>query len=344
MFPGLNRQNWHKYKEIFINSMFFRTMMSNLLKILEYSKIARIFFGVIGGSRYRIKNDFMFEKWKLHVMNKFDYQKKLEIIKTSGIMIAIHLTDHCNLNCKGCSHFSPLADEKFMKTEVFEADMERMSQLFCRNEIWRIKLLGGEPLLHPQVNDFMKIAAKYFPNTELRLVTNGLLLPAMTQSFWETCRTTGTSIDVSRYNVGLNYSGLKKKARTEGVELNIYPKKINKYFHKYIYDLSGMQNERLSHSTCGSLGNSCQLNNGRFYSCIQSANFHHFNRFFNLGISLSDDNFVDIYKAKSKDEFYKLLLAPAPCCRYCNVKAREFGVKWERSKRTLDEWTYSKNR
>ena len=29
----------------------------------------------------------------------------------SPLVIEIHLTDHCNLNCIGCSHYSPLAPE-----------------------------------------------------------------------------------------------------------------------------------------------------------------------------------------------------------------------------------------
>ena len=28
--------------------------------------------------------------------------------------IDIHLTDHCNLNCKGCTHFSPLAEDFYL--------------------------------------------------------------------------------------------------------------------------------------------------------------------------------------------------------------------------------------
>jgi ABC-2 type transport system ATP-binding protein len=43
------------------------------------------------------------------------------------------VVDHCNLNCKSCHHFSPLANQYFVKTEVFEKDFARLSQLAGRN-------------------------------------------------------------------------------------------------------------------------------------------------------------------------------------------------------------------
>jgi len=269
-------------------------------------------------------------------MTHFKYQKIIEPIRTSGFLFEVHLTEHCNLNCKGCSHFSPLAEKEFMDVEVFERDMARMAKLFDNNEIQRIRLLGGEPLLHPQVNEFIEIAAFYFPNIWRELVTNGLLLPDMSDSFWETCRATGTSIYISHYPVSLNYAMLEKKANKKGIGIITEPKQS---FRKDVYDVSGSQDELLSHSSCFLFGNCCQLNNGRFFPCSISAYFHHFNSYFNLGISLSDDNCLDIYKARSKEEFFRLITTPVPCCKYCHVKMRKFGVKWEHSKKKIDEWT-----
>jgi len=269
----------------------------------------------------------------------FDYQNKLEAIKTSGFKFEVHLTEHCNLNCKGCSHFSPLAEEEFLDIEVFEKDMERMAQLFNKNDIQMISLLGGEPLLHPQLNDFLRTTIKYFPNMPLQLVTNGLLLSKMSKSFWETCRATDTFIRISHYPIPLDFAALKEKARIEDVYLYIEPEHAPKNFHKDIYDLCGLQDERLSHSVCEIFGFCCQLYKGKFFPCNNAANFHHFSRFFNIDISLSADNYIDIYKAQSKEEFIKMITSPIPCCRYCNMNARELGVKWELSKRKLSEWT-----
>lgn len=268
----------------------------------------------------------------------FDYQNKLEVIRTLGFNFEVHLTEHCNLNCKGCSHFSPLADEEFLEIETFEKDMARMAQLFDEDDIQKITLLGGEPLLHPLVNDFMRITLKYFPKIRLQLVTNGLLLFKKSKSFWETCRATGTFIRVSHYPVSLDFSALEEKGMREGVKLFIETE-APKSFHKDIYDLSGLQDEQMSHSVCKIFGECCQLSKGKFFSCNNAANFHHLNRFFNLCIPESVDNFIDIYKAQSKDEFIKLITSPIPFCRYCNVNAQELGIKWGYSKRNINEWT-----
>ena len=43
--------------------------------------------------------------------------------------IDIHLVDHCNLNCRGCTHFSPLAQEFYLDLDSYECDLTRLSKL-----------------------------------------------------------------------------------------------------------------------------------------------------------------------------------------------------------------------
>lgn len=267
------------------------------------------------------------------------YLKKIQAIHTFGFWLEVHLAEHCNLNCKGCSHFSSLAEKELMEVEVFEKDMARMAQLFDEHDIRNIKLLGGEPLLHPQVNEFMKISFNYFPNIQRELVSNGLLLMNMPESFWKTCRETRTSIYLSRYPVPLDFDAIERYAFAKEVKLVIYPRESTKIFRKDVYDLGGSQDESLSHSVCELFGYCCQLHKGRFYPCSISAYFHHFNRFFNLEIPLSSQNFIDIYNAKSKEDFFQLITSPIPCCSYCNMGAKKFNVKWEYSKKQINEWT-----
>lgn len=44
--------------------------------------------------------------------------------------LELHLTDHCNLNCDGCLHFSSMSPHHFADIEQFKADMMRLTQLF----------------------------------------------------------------------------------------------------------------------------------------------------------------------------------------------------------------------
>ena len=286
-----------------------------------------------------MKKDRLSIKQTEKINHNISYLNRIKDIQTFGYGLEVHLTEHCNLNCKGCSHFSPLAEKEFMKVEVFEKDMARMAQLFDEYDIRIIRLLGGEPLLHPQVNEFIEISFNIFSNIHRVLVTNGLLLMNMPESFWKTCRETHTSIHLSRYPVPLDFDAIERYVFAKGVKLVIYPEKRAKKFRKEIYDLNGSQDESLSHWDCGLFGYCCQLNNGRFYPCSISAYFHHFNRFFNLGIPLSAQNYIDIYNAKSKKDFFQLITSPIPCCSYCNMGAKTFNVKWEYSKKQINEWT-----
>ena len=49
--------------------------------------------------------------------------------------IDIHLADHCNLNCFGCSHFSQVAQPKLPTLQTYEKDIKTLSantSLMCR--------------------------------------------------------------------------------------------------------------------------------------------------------------------------------------------------------------------
>ena len=91
-------------------------------------------------------------------------RKKLlekKLTKRKILDFEVHLADHCNLNCKGCFHFCPIADEKYPSVQSLENDFKRIYEL-ANGKIGRIYLLGGEPLLHPELIKIINVAGKYF--------------------------------------------------------------------------------------------------------------------------------------------------------------------------------------
>lgn len=58
------------------------------------------------------------------------------------IKFELHLAEHCNLNCKCCNNFSPLAKAEYLDLEVFRKDIRRMHELFG-GEAEQITLMGG---------------------------------------------------------------------------------------------------------------------------------------------------------------------------------------------------------
>lgn len=118
--------------------------------------------------------------------------------------VELHLTDHCNLNCKGCGHFCPIAYEWYADKEDYEKELIQLKKLFSNIKI--IRLMGGEPLLHQEIGLFISLTRGYFPQTDLRLVTNGILLNKMHSEFWDVCVENDIQFDLTVYPPFINQS------------------------------------------------------------------------------------------------------------------------------------------
>ena len=87
--------------------------------------------------------------------------------------IEIHASHACNFTCESCSHFSNNGHKGFISVE--EAD-EYMGKWSCRlNPEW-FAILGGEPLLNPNIEKILTIARKHWQGP-VEIITNGFLLP-----------------------------------------------------------------------------------------------------------------------------------------------------------------------
>ena len=96
----------------------------------------------------------------------------IDMEKPHIYQIEISLTNRCNLNCTSCMHFCNIADEDAeVSVDEFESYLRKLSKL----QIVRIELLGGETLLVPDLEVKVKLARQYFPNSEIVIITNGLL-------------------------------------------------------------------------------------------------------------------------------------------------------------------------
>lgn len=61
--------------------------------------------------------------------------------------------------------------------------------------------MGGEPLLHPEVEKFLVEARKLFPKSEIQLVTNGLLLKKRKEELLDTINDNNIRVCVSNYGL-----------------------------------------------------------------------------------------------------------------------------------------------
>lgn len=106
---------------------------------------------------------------------------------------------HCNLNCRGCSHFSPLVEEKFPVYEQFEKDFIKLKEYIPH--IGTIRILGGEPLLNCEVGKYIKLTRELYPYSNIVLVTNGILVKKMSAELLKSIRENNVVIDISVYPI-----------------------------------------------------------------------------------------------------------------------------------------------
>jgi len=79
----------------------------------------------------------------------------------------------CNLKCDGCSTFSDLTVQGYVATDQGIAWLRQWAERF---EIQAWGAMGGEPLMNPQMYEWITAVRKLLPDAQIRFVTNGLLL------------------------------------------------------------------------------------------------------------------------------------------------------------------------
>lgn len=254
--------------------------------------------------------------------------------------IDVELASHCNLNCKGCSHFSPIASKEYLDIGEFERDLEQLKSVLP-DRIGGFCLLGGEPLLNEQINEYLVLCRKVYPNVNIKLVTNGLILNKKEDDFWEACKNNNIKIEVTKYPIKFDYNNLLKIANEHHVDFSFYgrTKYIQKTQYYLPFDVNGNQNPETSFSECFMARKCFTLCHGKLYTCSYAAYADRFNKFYNQNLTIENDDYVDIYNETDAKRILDKLSSPIPFCRYCDTKRRTYGNKWMTSKKDINEWT-----
>ncbi|MDY6358684.1 MAG: radical SAM protein [Cyanobacteriota bacterium] len=253
--------------------------------------------------------------------------------------IDVHLTDHCNLNCQGCTHFSPLAQEFYLDLQDFKNDIGRLAAL-TGAKLGQMFLLGGEPLLHPQLTQFFQIAREFFPNTQIIIITNGILLPEQPDEFWLACKKSNIRIWVSLYRLKIDYETIDARAKQFGVFCGYTGTRTNEEHKKdwgsWKLDKDGQQYWADAFTYC-KVKNCVTLKKGKLYTCPTIAHIEHLNKYFGLNFEVTPYDYIDIYKIRNHQAILDTMVKPVPFCRYCKTRSFEKCV-WAPTKRDVSEW------
>lgn len=255
-----------------------------------------------------------------------------------SLFFDIEVTDHCNLNCKGCGSFAPLAEPWYVDVENLEKDLRILSSL-SKGEMHRINILGGEPLLHPNITEIIEITRQYFPIGNINFVTNGILLLDASDLFWKCCSDNGVILRPTKYPINIDWEAIKDKAMDYNVKYQYFGcvTKSEGWIHNVITD-NADRNEVHSFLNCANANNCTVLKNGKLYPCPKAAKIDIFNKYFSTEYHVSERDYLELNKVKSLEEIMEFMTKPIPFCKYCNPYAYS-ATNWETSKKLIEEWT-----
>ena len=245
--------------------------------------------------------------------------------------IETHIEDFCNLKCRGCSHFSGLVAKPRPKSlEDFEKEFKRLSEI---EDIRIIRLMGGEPLVNPDFMEYLRIARRYFPDTHLVLVTNGLLIKRLLPHIDE-LRALQVNVTMSDYHLSeQNRAILREMPISEVCEKGL--------LYNISFDLEGTQDEGRAFNLCDLHQNSWYfLRDGRLYPCCIAGCIKDFWEHFGLDFGFKQEELgIDIF-GHTAEEIEAFLKRPIKLCRFCDTEKREHSYSaFARSNGDIGEWT-----
>lgn len=276
-------------------------------------------------------------------LSNYDDTQIFWIDSTSKLLFPyfqIILIKTCNLNCKGCTHFANLFNKQNEEDNVYpiidyEEDLKILSKYV---NIFRLRLLGGEPLLYPYLGEALKIARRNFPLSDIRVVTNGLLIPQISDELLDTIRENNIGVDISPYKPTIK---MKSKIISKLEQFDIdycfegYKDNYIKEFSKNI-NVEGENNKEKAMKNCFSL--QCQtLSRGKIYKCPFEALGYKFFKYFEMDNEAVNWGYdIRTEKLNWNNMVYHLKNNPVNACSYCSDKIESFEWKIENNPQIID--------
>ncbi|MDB6367468.1 radical SAM protein [Photorhabdus bodei] len=229
--------------------------------------------------------------------------------------IEINAVLHCNMSCKSCAHLSPLFRKKNADLGMMRRYLEILSHSYHASYV---KIMGGEPLLNPNLLELIKAAASSGIADEILLTTNGTLLHKAPEELWEIIDSLELSLYPSRLPNEEKIESFKSKAASHKVKLLI------NYYDNFRFSYSEKRNEDFPlvqdvYDTCkmAHFWHSHTVIDGWFFLCPQSVFIPQ------QGIAGGWNSEVDGLRISSEPGFveslYKFLTRSQPlkACEYC---------------------------
>jgi organic radical activating enzyme len=129
------------------------------------------------------------------------------------------VTRHCNLRCAACDHASSYLSKSFLDAGQFERDLNVLKKAMTADEF---RMVGGEPLQHPELETLIEIVRRSGIAGRVVLVTNGVLLDKASDRLWQSIDRLWLSI-YPGVSLGLPLDEIEARCRENNVVLDARP-------------------------------------------------------------------------------------------------------------------------
>lgn len=236
--------------------------------------------------------------------------------------LEIHAHDSCNLNCKGCLHFSSLySKEEIPENIQMINDVNRVND---KCHIFHLRILGGEPLLNPNLGGLITELRSILPDTDIGIVTNGTLISKQKTELFEIMKKNQVGFNITLYPPTYNRKeAIYQILNENGVSYGSHLAKADEFSKGFMIHKQSRETCE-SHEKCVSKG-CIFLRNGRLYKCAPEALIDRFYKKFDIDIDTSSAG-VDIYNDELEWDtlIYNLYAMPVKQCLYCSNKLEKF--------------------
>lgn len=221
-----------------------------------------------------------------------------------------HIVDHCNLRCAACCSLSPHLPRWHVKPDALAQELTVAARVL--SPTW-FKLVGGEPLLHPDLMECVDVARRSNIAPILSVTTNGFLLPRQPLEFWRQI----DALTISLYpNPALPAEVIaltEARASEHSVRLN-WKKQDSFVEMDRAAACEDEEENRAVWSDCWLRRRCHMIRDGYFYACTRPAHFQTL-----MGADFSGDGVFLHEGATLAEEIRDYLNRPEPlgACKLC---------------------------
>jgi hypothetical protein len=221
---------------------------------------------------------------------------------------------HCNLRCRSCSHLSPIMTPWFADPKQVGRDLSRLAKSYHAGYV---KVLGGEPLLHPRLIEVMQAIRESSISDRIVLSTNGALLDSSDDKIWSMVDEIIITVYPGRAISNEELNNVRRRASDNGVELSVRLAPVFRESYSELGTDNGDLIDRIFR-TCkiAHVWRCHTIHEGFFYRCPQSCFLH---RLHNANPKSSGDGLQLHDSEDFIDELYRYLTATRgpSACRWC---------------------------